>query len=161
MAETSDVFAVNAAGKQRRRGRGKPFERGRSSNPRGKARGTRHSVTVLAERLMSKDVEGVVAKVVEAAKGGDMTAARLVLDRIAPARRGRLVVFPLPTIETTADVTKALSAIVASMASGTLTPDEAAIVASVIEVKRKAIETRELESRLIALEHAAQLESGK
>ena len=92
---------------------------------------------------MEDEAEDIVKAVIAAAKSGDTTAARLVLDRIAPARRGRRVVFPLPTIETTADVTKALSAIVASMASGALTPDEAATVASVIEVKRKAIETQE------------------
>jgi hypothetical protein len=34
-------------------------------------------------------------------------------------------------------------------------------VASVIEVKRKAIETQELENRLAALEHAAQTEREK
>jgi len=33
------------------------------------------------------------------------------------------------------------------MASGTLTPDEPTAVASVIEVKRKAIETEELDCR--------------
>jgi len=51
-------------------------------------------------------------------QGGDVTVGRLILDRIAPVRKGCSVSFPLPTIETTADVTKALSAVAASMASG-------------------------------------------
>jgi hypothetical protein len=67
----------------------------------------------------------------------------------------------LPAIETAADITKALSAIVASMASGALTPDEATAVAGVIEVKRKAIEMQELENRVVALEHAAATGRGK
>jgi hypothetical protein len=84
-----------------------------------------------------------------------MTAARLVLDRIAPARKGCPISFSLPKIDTTADVTKALSAVVASIASGELTPEEATAVSSVIETKRKAIETQELEKRVVALERIA------
>jgi hypothetical protein len=146
----------NTAEKQRRHGPGRPFTKGRSGNPAGKPRGARHRITMLAEKLMADDTEGVVRAVVNAAKGGDMTAGRLILDRIAPPRRGSPVSFALPAIETAAGLMKALSAVVASMASGVLTPDEATTVASVLEAKRKAIETQELESRIVALEHAAQ-----
>jgi hypothetical protein len=48
--------------------RGRPFAPG---NP-GKPKGARHGLTVLAERLLSDDVEAVCAKVVKRAKGGDM-----------------------------------------------------------------------------------------
>jgi hypothetical protein len=97
-------------------------------------------------------VEGIVAQVVEKAKGGDMTAARLILDRIVPARRGRPVQFALPVVITTADLVAALGAILAAVASGELTPDEGAAVAGLIESKRKAIEIVELEARVAALE---------
>ena len=149
-------MAETAAAIQRRRGRGRPFQVGQSGNPKGKPPGARHRVTVLAEKLMADDTEAVVRAVVEAAKGGDMTAARLILDRIAPPRKGSPVSFKLPIIKTAADVTKALSAVAASMASGDLTPEEANGVANVIEAKRKAVETQEFESRIVALERAAQ-----
>jgi hypothetical protein len=42
------------------------------------------------------------------------------------------------------------------MADGEITPDEANAVASVIETKRKAIETQELEQRVAALEAQGQ-----
>jgi Family of unknown function (DUF5681) len=148
-------MAENAAAKQRQRGPGRPFTRGQSGNPAGKPRGTRHRVTVLAEKLMQDDTEAVVRAVIDAAKGGDMTAARLILDRIAPARKGCPISFPLPKIDTTADVTNALSAVVASIASGELTPEEATAVSSVIETKRKAIEIQEIEKRVVALERMA------
>ena len=145
-----------AAAKQRRRGRGRPFERGQSGNPAGKPPGARHRITVLAETLMADDAEAVVRAVVAAAKGGDMTAARLILDRISPPRKGCPVSFKLPTVETAGDVSKALSALMASLACGELTPDEATAICGVIETKRKGIETQELESRIVALEQAAQ-----
>jgi hypothetical protein len=46
----------------------------------------------------------------------------------------------------------ALGAVVASLTSGDLTPEEATAVAALIELKRKAIETAELEARLSVLE---------
>jgi hypothetical protein len=52
----------------------------------------------------------VVKAVVAAAKDGDMTAARLVLDRIASPCRGRPVRLNLPPIVSAADLVRALAA---------------------------------------------------
>jgi hypothetical protein len=48
---------------------------------------------------MTDDAEAVVKAVMAAAKGGDMTAARLVLDRIAPPCREVPVTLELPRLE--------------------------------------------------------------
>jgi len=128
--------------------RGRPFEPG---NP-GKPRGARHRLTVLAETLMEEDAAEVVRSVITAAKAGDMTAARLVLERIVPPRKGCPVVFDLPPVESAADVLVALGSVVQAVAEGTLTPDEGTIVAGLLESKRRAIETVEIERRLAALE---------
>ena len=138
--------------KQPGRGPGRQFQRGKSGNPRGKPKGTRARATMMAEKLMLSDAKEIVASVIGAAKTGDMTAARLVLDRIVPLRKGRPLSIALPPISSAADVTTALSAIVAQMAQGEITPDEAAIAASVIETKRKALETEELDRRLSVIE---------
>jgi len=132
--------------------RGRPFPKGRGGNPAGKPKGARSRVTLLAEKLMEDDAADVVRAVLAAAKGGDMTAARLVLDRIAPPRKGRAVAFDLPAVDTAADVLAALGEVVRQVADGTLTTDEGAAVASLLEAKRKAIETIEIERRLAALE---------
>jgi hypothetical protein len=47
------------------------FQKGQSGNPAGPAKGTRHKITMLAEKLMQDDVENVVAAVVDAARKGD------------------------------------------------------------------------------------------
>jgi hypothetical protein len=106
----------------------------------------------LAEQLMSDDLEAVIAKVVRKARGGDMTAARLILDRVAPARKGCPVQFPLPAMKTTGDVVTALEAVSAAMARGELSPAEAVEVSAVIELQRRAIETAAIEERLAQLE---------
>ncbi|WP_375783032.1 MULTISPECIES: hypothetical protein [unclassified Bradyrhizobium] len=106
----------------------------------------------MAEALLSQDIEAVIGKVVSKAKRGDMQAARLILDRVMPPRRGRTVRFPLPKMETSADVVSALAAVAKAMAAGQLSPAEAVEVAGVIEMQRRAIETQQLETRLHALE---------
>jgi hypothetical protein len=47
---------------------------------------------------MSKYGEQVAARMVKRAMDGDVGAARLILDRIAPVRRGRPVHLKLPPI---------------------------------------------------------------
>ena len=54
--------------------------------------------------MLADDGADVVQAVLTAAKGGDMQAARLVLDRIVPVRKGRSIRLDLPTIESAADV---------------------------------------------------------
>ena len=128
--------------------RGRPFERGN----RGKPKGARHRITLLAETLMADDAEAVVAKVVEAAKGGDMTAARLILDRVVPPRRGRPVAFSLPKVNSPKGVTDALAAVVAAMARGEITAEEASAVCAILEIQRRSLETLELEVRMSKIE---------
>ena len=85
---------------------------------------------------------------------GDMNAARLCLERIAPSRRDRRVAFEMPVIETAADALKASSAVLAACAAGTLAPSEAAEVMSLIATHVRMLEMHEIEARLIALEQA-------
>jgi len=141
-------MAENTVEKQR----GAPFQKGQSGNPSGKPKGARHKTTMLAEKLLRDDAKDVVQAVLEAAKGGDMTAARLILERIAPVRKGRPVLLDLPVVQTAADIAAAMAALTMAMASGDLTPDEAATVASVFEMRRKTLETEKFELRLQALE---------
>ena len=142
-------MAENAKRKQG----GRPFRKGQSGNPKGKAPGTRHRATQMAEQLMEADGAAIVQAVLAAAKGGDMTAARIVLDRIAPVRKGRPVVLKgVPVVKTASDIAGAMAALTASMAAGEVTPDEAQTIASVFEMRRRALETEELERRLLALE---------
>lgn len=141
--------AETTSAKQRK---GRPFQPGQSGNPNGRPKGARNKITREVEAILSTSGEDVAKAVVERAKGGDMQAARLVLDRLAPLRKGREITFDLPPVETAADVAKALGAVLQAVAAGELTPDEGQTVAGLLEVKRKAIETADIEARLTALE---------
>jgi hypothetical protein len=108
--------------------------------------------TMAAEALLDGEAEALTRKAVELALAGDTVALRLCLERLLPPRRSRRVTFDLPTIRRAGDLLPAFAALVEAMASGELTPDEAAVIAGVLEAKRKAIETGDLERRLAALE---------
>ena len=141
----------DTAQKTRRRGPGRPFQPG---NP-GRPKGTRRKTTVLAEKLLGEAAEDVVKAVLNAARGGDMAAAKIVMDRIAPIRRGRPVAFDLPEVEGVAGLLAAVTAVTKAVAAGELTPEEAAAVSAALEAQRKAIEMVDFEARLTALEQRA------
>jgi hypothetical protein len=81
-----------------------------------------------------------------------MTAARLVLDRIAPPCRGRPVRLGLPPIVSASYVVRALAFVADAMARGVLSAEEAQAAAVVLDHHRKAVETLDLEWRITALE---------
>ena len=128
------------------------FKPGQSGNPDGRPKGARNAATVAAEALLDGEAEAITRKCVELAKEGDMVAMRLCLERILPARKSRAVAFDLPDVNQAVDLIPAFAAVVKAMASGTIAPDEAMTVAGVLEMKRKAIETVEIERRLAAIE---------
>jgi hypothetical protein len=84
-----------------------------------------------------------------------MAAARLVLDRVLPVRRGRSVRLNLPAIESATDATAALGVIVTAVGNGEISIDEAVGLASVIEAARRSLELVEVDRRLRELEQRA------
>jgi Family of unknown function (DUF5681) len=131
---------------------GRRFEKGRSGNPAGRPRGSRNRSTLAAQLLLQGEAEALTRKAVELALGGDPAALRLCLDRLIAPHRGRLVAFALPPMRTPADLAPAMDAIAAAVARGVLAPAEAAELAKVVDTFANAIETRDFDSRLRALE---------
>ena len=131
-----------------------PFEPGQSGNPAGKAKGTRNKVTLAIEALLDGEAEALTRKAIELAKAGDMAALRLCLDRLAPPRKDRLVMFELPTITSAADAVKASAALVTAVAIGDLTPAEAGELGKLIEAYVRALEATDFAARLENLERA-------
>src|SRR6266436_6835504 len=127
------------------RNHGGRFRKPKSANPFGKPPGTRHKLTVAAEELLDGEAEKLTRKAIDMALKGDTTALRLCLERIVPPRKSRRVSFDLPKIEKTEDLLPAFAAVVAAMAAGEIALDEAAAVMGVLEAKRKAIETVNIE----------------
>ena len=101
---------------------------------------------------MAEDAEAVVEAVMDAAKSGDIPAARLVLDRVCPPRKGRAVTIDLPVAEKPEDLVAGQTALVAAMAAGELTPEEAVLLSDVLENRRRSMESLQLEQRIAEME---------
>ncbi|MGC2823013.1 MAG: DUF5681 domain-containing protein [Pseudolabrys sp.] len=133
-----------------------PFEKGQSGNPAGKPRGARNKTTVAMEKLLDDDAETITKKAIELAKGGDITALRLCLDRIIPPRKDRPVSFDMPEIKTPSDALVAATAIIRAVADGALTPSEAAELNKTVDSFTRVAETADLAERIKRLEQMAE-----
>ncbi len=122
-----------------------------AGNP-GRPLGARHKTTVAVETILEGDAENLTRKAVEMALGGDGMALRLCLDRLVPVRKSRPIKLALPKIEKAADVASAMSALVQAVTEGDIDTDEGTALAGIIEIKRRSIETVDIEQRLAALE---------
>ena len=123
-------------------------------NP-GKPKGTRHRATQAALALLDGEAEALTRQAVKMALGGDATALRLCLERIAPPRRDAPVTFDLPQMETARDAATAAGAVLDAVALGDLTPTEGAHIMALVETYRRTLETTEMEARVAALEGGA------
>jgi len=131
---------------------GTKFAPGQSGNPAGKAKGTRNKTTLAIEALLEGEADALTRKAIEMAKDGDGPALRMCLDRLAPPRKDSPVCFDLPSIKSVADAVEASSALLSAVASGDVTPDEAARIMSLLTSHKVLVETGEFERRLEALE---------
>jgi Family of unknown function (DUF5681) len=128
-----------------------PFEPGQSGNPAGRPPGARSKRSMLVESTFADEAEAVARQAIEQAKAGDMAAIRMIVDRLAPARRDRPIDFALPPLITARDSVTALAAVAAALANGELTPSEATALCKLIDSQLRALEATTFEERLTKL----------
>ncbi|MFZ4542188.1 MAG: DUF5681 domain-containing protein, partial [Rickettsiales bacterium] len=97
------------------------FKPGISGNPAGKPKGTRHKTTLAVQALLDGEAETLTRRAIEMALAGDITALRLCLERIAPARRDSTIRVDIPPINNAADSSRAVAAVLDAVAKGELT----------------------------------------
>jgi hypothetical protein len=87
-----------------------------------------------------------------------LAASNAVLDRAygKPSPEERTATFEMKQITSAADVVEAISDLLTAAANGEVSITEAKELTSIIEAQRKAIETTDLEARIIKLEVGSQ-----
>ena len=121
---------------------------GQTGNPKGRPPGI-SAITRLRESLAS-DVPEILSALVLAAKGGDVAAAKLILERVLPSLK--------PTEQTQAlslpdgTLTEQGRAVLASVAAGQLAPGQGAALLGAIGTLARVTEIDELTARIAALE---------
>jgi hypothetical protein len=133
------------------------FQKNQSGKPLGRPRGARHKLTLLAESLLEGDATALVEKLIEVAKGGDVGALRLCIDRICPPQRDRAPAIELPPMTTAADTVAGMGVILQAIGVGDLGAREAGELANVVTGFAQTITTTQLEKRLDQIEKAMEL----
>jgi hypothetical protein len=131
------------------------FKKGQSGNPAGRPRGARNRATLMIAALLDEEGPRLMREAIDRALDGDSLLLRCCVTRMVPVPRGRPVELDLAEGSAAGDVLASLTATVRAMAEGTISPLEAADVAEVLEGQRRAVETGDLERRLMRLEDAA------
>ena len=122
---------------------------GQTGNAKGRPPG-QSEITRLRAALAG-DVPEILAGLVMAAKGGDVQAARLILERILPPVKAieQAVALQLPEGGT---LTAKASAVLTAAATGDLAPGQAAQLIAALGTLAKIHEVDELAARITALE---------
>ena len=131
---------------KKKRGSWKP---GQSGNPKGRPPGV--GVIGKLRASLAGDVPEILAGMVLAAKGGDVQAARLILERILPPIKPmeQAVALQLPEEGT---LTAQGRAVLFAVAEGELAPSQGAALLGAIGTLARVTEIDELSARIAALE---------
>lgn len=128
------------------------YTKGSSGNPAGRPKGTTTSTKI--RKLIESQSNEIIDAVIESAKQGDMTAARILIDRICPTLKPQDMPVKLPGLIGT--LSEQGAAIIKAMSTGSLTPSEAQTLLTALTNQSKIIEIDELTKRVEALESNAE-----
>jgi hypothetical protein len=128
------------------------FAAGQSGNPRGRPLGARNAAAAAVDAVLTAQARAIGQAVVDLALTGNTQALRLCLERLAPPSRARTLNLDLPKMATTARVAAGLDAVLAAVAQGAIDTTQAEALARLIEAKRAALETAELDQRVARIE---------
>lgn len=120
-------------------------------NTYGKGRpvGSRNKAQLAIEKIGQDNAEAVYQKVVESALAGDMIAAKCILDRVVPIRKGtRVFIGDQLENKTIAQLDEIAQKVTTMMTAGQISAEEALSICSVLKYRENNIEMRELEVKL-------------
>ena len=121
------------------------FEKGKSGNPSGRPK----SDTANLKPLLAKHGKDVLQKVIDAALEGDLTACKLVLDRLYPAIKSQAMPVNIPVGSTLPETG---NNIVTETMTGNVPPDIGASLITALSNQAKLVEFTELSQRLERIE---------
>jgi hypothetical protein len=109
----------------------------------GRPKGARSRLISELEQAMALAAPEIVRILIGRAQCGDgsMEAAKYILERVAPSRRGRLVEIEGFEVRTPADVPSALASLATAVGDGTITIEEATAVGNLLQTFLDTYET--------------------
>src|SRR6476659_10972215 len=104
------------------------------------------------DTLAAESIDVVFQAVLTAAtQDGDMAAAKLIIDRVIPSRRGAPVSFHIRPLKTPEDCALAYADLHDDAGAGRLTPEEAQTISAIVAKRAELFGTIELAAEIEAL----------
>ena len=125
------------------------FKPGKSGNPGGRPKGIPNPSTRLRHAI-EKDIPEIIKAMVDAAIGGDVSAASLLLSRVLPPLRPEAQTATLPDAGTS--LADRADAIASAAMTGELGTSAATDLMSVLQGQARIKEIDDIEQRLRAIE---------
>ncbi len=149
--DSNREISVSAQNPADRDTRGR-FKKGGQAGP-GRGKGRKNRLNEVIDRLLEENGEDIVQRILRGARSGDVACMKLVVERLTPPRRSRIVRlddFPAVVDLETADAaqTRVLSAVTA----GEIGLEEGQALSDLIAQKRQILEARDILVRIRALE---------
>ncbi len=123
------------------------FKPGQSGNPAGRPKDK--TPATLLRKSIAEDMPDVVNKLLELAKGGDVQAAKVLLDRICPPLKPQALPIALPV---NGSLSEQGGEIIKATMNGQIPPDIGSQLITALAAQSKIIEIDELTKRIEALE---------
>ncbi len=126
------------------------FKQGVSGNPKGRP-------PMMPAEMRIRLIEAspaIIDKIIESAESGDMTAARLVMERLAPVRKASSEPVVIDGLEAAESLSDKAKYILNSVSRGECPADIGTTLIQSISAVAKIIEIDELERRISVLENA-------
>jgi len=121
------------------------FKKGQSGNPSGRPK----KDTANLKPLLAMHGEAVLQKVIDTALEGDLTACKLVLDRLYPAIKTQAMPVSIPVGDSLPETG---SNVVTETMNGNVPPDIGASLITALSNQAKLVEFTELSQRLERIE---------
>jgi hypothetical protein len=126
------------------------FEKGKSGNAKGRPKSM---TATLLRQAINNDMPDILNKLIELAKGGDVQAIKLVLERVCPALKPQAVPINLPFVESLAGQG---NEIIRATMQGKIPPDIGSQLITALANQAKVIEIDELTKRIEVLEQSSE-----
>jgi Family of unknown function (DUF5681) len=127
------------------------YQKGESGNPAGRPRGS-HTATEIRKQIDSA-LPSILQTVIECAQNGDMTAAKLLIDRVCPTLKPQSLPINLPAEGNLVDHG---NNIIQATLAGLVPPDIGSQLITALSNQGKLIEIQELSDRLQRIEQQLQ-----
>ncbi|HIE69242.1 MAG TPA: hypothetical protein EYP98_03280 [Planctomycetes bacterium] len=133
------------------------FARGNPGGP-GRAKGRGYELQRAAQDAVTPEhVSAMMRRAMRLALEGNLTAMRFVMERtVGRAPEAQALPEPIsidmPELRTASDCATAIDALTEAICTGAVNREQATLLMSLVQARLRAIEVRDLEERLMALE---------